>query len=188
MNIRVRNPRPFYEQNYLLKTYKPLHANWYHIIPQISKDIKLPTFYDLVCIPDEYTTVENFNRNAKVVSHKCHLLAISKYFLIHLVNIVKLGKANVSISKEFAQKHEEPNMVEKISTKDGTGSKIIVEGIFSLRNMQFIEHCDESAVLLGFNVDQSENLTKEIYKSEVVAKIHMNEDGYNTKYGIASEH
>ena len=34
---RIRNPRPFYEMELLIKPYDQFHANWVFVIPMITK-------------------------------------------------------------------------------------------------------------------------------------------------------
>jgi vacuolar protein sorting-associated protein 13A/C len=38
---RIRNPRPLYEYNYILKEYNDLHANWYQCIQVNQKNIQI---------------------------------------------------------------------------------------------------------------------------------------------------
>lgn len=123
-----------------------------------------------------------------MIVHKSHIIAVTKYFIVHLINLVKIPRTQKNMSRPrsqlFDKRHENPNIFEKLSSKEGIGSKVLVEGIYSLRDLNFVELCEDQALLLGFTHDQSENLTKEIFKSgEITAKMHINEFGINTKYG-----
>ena len=92
IRVRIRNPRPFYESNFLLKPYNSLHANWLLCVPRLHKDLEVPTFYDLVCVPEEVVTREAppSGSERQLAVHRSHIFIVTKYVLIHAANTVKL--------------------------------------------------------------------------------------------------
>jgi len=55
---RIRNPRPFYEMDLLIRPYEHFHANWMYIIPHITKIFDLKNFYDAFCISERVDRIQ----------------------------------------------------------------------------------------------------------------------------------
>lgn len=101
LKVRIRNPRPFYESTFLLRPYNAVHANWLHCVPQLHRDIALPTFYDLILIPEEQVYREDAPAsNSKSASkqpkqsicvHRCHALAVTARTIIHVVSTARVA-------------------------------------------------------------------------------------------------
>jgi hypothetical protein len=194
IRVRMRSPRPFYESNALLRPYNALHANWLLCIPQLHKEVNLPTFFDLVCLPEEHISVEqqsapstktpSASSNAKKYGvHRCHVFAISRNVIIHVVNTVRLPhRADLDIERDFMPLSRNPDIQARISSWEGTGSRITLEGMYSLRHLEFVDLLEEKSLNLGFAYNQKENYTKQPYKNgDITYQVFLDSEGYNNK-------
>lgn len=88
----------------------------------------------------------------------------------------------MSIAGTFSPVHEKPNPLAKVSTSLGTGSSLVIQGLYSLRALDFIDLLDDQVLLLGFAYNQKENLTTTTGKSgDMTYQVHLTPEGEHIK-------
>lgn len=90
---RLRNPRPFYEHNFIIRPYNALHANWIHRQVVQHKEASYQNLHDVFYITDEPRKVlKELKDNKQLVEYSWDVFTITKYFIYHFKYVTRVIK------------------------------------------------------------------------------------------------
>ena len=83
---RIRNPRPLYEYNYILKEYNSLHANWIQNISVNQKDLEVNGLYELFYLKHKMKPMKviDLKKSIQLEEHTWTIFLITKYYIYEL--------------------------------------------------------------------------------------------------------
>lgn len=163
-----------------------MHANWQQVIPQMSKDMDISCIYDIFEIVDtpkmETRSSKGGDRHLKI--YESTVLVITKYFIAQISHTF-IADANAESEVPFEQQRQEavlsPDPTGKLN-KDGTGSKITIEGLYLMKQLAFTELLNKSVLMLGFKYNQKENIHQDVTQAgHPLTRVLITPTGENVK-------